>query len=110
MLRLKRFSAGSRAPTSYNAMRPLLRISRDEAYGGTLSFTGTLQDDGHPVSGLVRVYDVFTGNLARQMLTDPITGVYTFTLLGPRPHGYDVILYSPTYITRAHVFRGVNPE
>lgn len=108
-LRLYRLIAGVLAP-SYTALRRKLQFPDDKDYGGIQQFTGTIQDDSRPVQGRVRVLDAVSGVLVNQRWSDPVTGAYTIPGLKVLPEGYDVILYSPTYATRAHVFRGVNPE
>lgn len=110
VLRLRRLAAGAIASTRYSALRGIFRIAHDEVYGGALAFTGTLRDDGLPVLGRVRVFNVKSGMVVRQTWSNPATGAYTIPYLNRQPNGYDVILYSPTYATRAHVFRNIDPE
>lgn len=110
MLRLTRIIQSMAAPRRGAFLRSRPVIARDMQYGGAFAFSGTLKENGVPVQGRVVALDARSGLLVRESWSNPVTGAYSIPMIRRLPDGYDVILYAPTQVTRAKVFRNINPD
>jgi len=62
-------------------------------YDGIGRIYGTASRQGAPARRLVRLYDRRTGDLVRQIWSEPASGAYAFDWIAMRPYGYTVIEY-----------------